>query len=117
MKELTYHQHGDYLLPNMGLKEEEQQPLGKYALMRLKYLKEDRPILYNRLLMSGQLIEHLNETDTAAKMRLQQMMQELVKAAGVTEALKASNPMSWVQQMNSLKAQAEEAIFAELIYS
>ena len=116
MSELTYRQNGDYLLPDLGLTETEQRPLGKYGLMRLYYLEESRPGLYTRLLLSGKLMEHLQEIDQAAQNRLQHLMTQLPKQAGVTEALKAQNPMAWVQQMNALKAQAEELILSELIY-
>lgn len=117
MKEMMYRQHGEYLLPDMGLTAEEQQPLGKYGRMRLKYLKEERPILYNCLLMSGRLTHHLHETDLTARTRLERMMQAGAKAAGVTENLKAADPMRWTQEMNNLKAQAEEVLMTELIYS
>lgn len=116
MSELIYRQNGDYLLPDLGLTETEQKPLGKYGLMRLHYLEESRPGLYTRLLLSGKLMEHLQEIDQAAQNRLQHLMTQLPKQAGVTEALKAQNPMAWVQQMNALKAQAEELILSELIY-
>lgn len=116
MSELTYRQNGDYLLPDLGLTEAEQRPLGKYGLMRMHYLEENRPGLYTRLLLSGKLMEHLQEIEQAAQNRLQSLMSQLPKEAGVTEALKAQDPMAWVQQMNALKAQAEEIILSELIY-
>ena len=117
MSELKYTQHGDCLLPEMELTEEEQQPLGKYGRMRKNYLKEHRPVLWNSLLLSEKLYPHLREIDEAANNRLEQMMPELMKSAGVTEALKASDPMKWVGLMNTLKAQAEETILTELVFS
>lgn len=63
---LTYHRCGDYLLPNLDLTEQEQQPLGKYGRMRLEYLQKHRPNLYTRLLLSGKLYEHLAKIDTAS---------------------------------------------------
>jgi hypothetical protein len=85
--------------------------------MRKNYLKEHRPVLWNRLILSEKLYPHLLEIEQAAQSRLELMMPELMKAAGVTEALKASDPMKWTGLMNSLKSQAEETILAELIYS
>ena len=85
--------------------------------MRKTYLKEHRPILYNNLLLSGKLTEHLEEIDQTAHRRLEQLMQELMKTAGVTEELKARDPMRWVGLANNCKAQAEELILTELIYS
>ena len=85
--------------------------------MRKAYLKEHRPILYNQLLMSEKLYPHLLEIDETANSRLEQLMPQLTAAAGVTEQLKASDPMRWVGLMNTCKAQAEEILMAELIHS
>ena len=117
MNELTYTRSGDYLIPNLNLTEQPQAPLGKYGRMRKNYLKEHRPVLWNSLLLSETLYPHLREIDETANQRLEQMMPELMQSAGVTESLKASDPMKWVGLMNSLKAQAEEVILAELIYA
>jgi hypothetical protein len=115
--EMTYTRNGDYLIPDLSLTETEQKPLGKYGRMRKTYLKEHRPILWNKMILSETLYPHLREIDETANRRLEQMMPEMMKSAGVTESLKASDPMKWVQTMNSLKAQAEEVILNELIYS
>ena len=117
MNELTYIRSGDYWIPDLSLSQQEGKPLGKYGRMRKKYLQEQRPVLWNRLILSEQLYPHLREIDEAASNRLEQMMPELMKSAGVTEALKASDPMKWVRLMNNLKAQAEEVILTELIYA
>ena len=117
MSELTYTMNGDYLLPNLILPQQSEQSLNKYGRMRKTYLKEHRPVLWNRMLLNGTLDSHLQEISEAASRRLSQMMQEMAAAQGVTEELKASDPMGWTQQMNALKAQAEEVILAELVYS
>ena len=117
MNELTYTRSGDYWIPNLSLSQQETRPLGKYGRMRKKYLQEHRPVLWNSLILSEKLYPHLREIDEAANRRLEQMMPELMQSAGVTEALKASDPMKWVGLMNSLKAQAEEVILTELIYA
>ena len=117
MNELTYIPSGDYWIPNLSLSQQESRLLGKYRRMRKKYLQEHRPVLWNRLILSEQLYPHLKEIDETANRRLELMMPELMKSAGVTEALKASDPMKWVGLMNSLKAQAEEVILTELIYA
>ena len=114
---LTYTRNGDYLIPNLTLSEQPSKPLGKYGRMRKTYLKENRPILYNHLLLSGKLYPHLAEIDQAAKQRLEQMMPQLAEAAGATEELKARDPMQWAGLMNTCKAQAEEILMAELINS
>ena len=117
MKELTYTRSGDYWIPDLSLSQQKTQPLGKYARMRKKYLQEHRPVLWNSLILSEKLYPHLREIDETANSRLEQMMPGLMQSAGVTEALKASDPMKWVGLMNSLKAQAEEVILTELIYA
>ena len=117
MNELTYTRSGDYWIPDLSLSQQETQPLGKYGRMRKKYLQEHRPVLWNSLILSEKLYPHLREIDETANRRLDQMMPELMQSAGVTEALKASDPMTWVGLMNSLKAQAEEVILTELIYA
>jgi len=116
MAELTYTQSGDYLIPDLSLSETEQ-PIGKYGRMRKTYLQEHRPVLWNRLILSEKLYPHLLEIEQAAQSRLSLMMPELMKSAGATESLKATDPMKWTGLMNSLKAQAEEIILNELIFS
>ena len=114
--EITYTQIGDYLYPNITLVEDDKLPIGKYGRMRKEYLREHRPVIYNVLAVQGKLQRHLWEIDQAANERLERMMAEMKKQAGITEQLKAEDQMAWVGQMNALKQQAEEIIYAELIY-
>ena len=116
MSKLTYIRCGDYDIPNLKLSEQPDTSLGKYGRMRKSYLKEHRPILYNHLLMSGKLYPHLLEIDRTAQGRVETMLSHMMEGAGVTEELKARNPMRWAGLMNTLKAQAEEIIQDELIY-
>ena len=117
MSELIYKQNGDYLLPDLGLTEADRKRLGKYGMMRRHYLEENRPGLYTRLILSGKLMEHLQEIDLTAHSRLESLMSLLTKQNSVTEELKARDQMAWVGQMNSLKHQAEEMILTELVYA
>ena len=114
---LNYTQTGDYLIPNLTLSETETKPLGKYGRMRKQYLQEHRQVLWNNMILSETLYPHLREIDETANRRLEQLIPELMKQNGVTESMKASDPMKWVGLMNNLKAQAEETVLAELIYS
>ena len=114
---LTYTKNGDYLIPDLKLSEQQSKPLGKYGRMRKAYLKEHRPLIYNQLLLTEKLYPHLIEIDETANSRLEQMMPRLAEAAGATEELKARDPMTWVGLMNNCKAQAEEILLTELIYS
>ena len=115
MMNLTYTKNGDYLIPDLSLTEQENRPLGKYGRMRKKYLEEHRPILWNQMILTETLFPHLREIEETANLRLEQMMPVLMNAAGVTEGLKARDPMAWVGLMNSCKAQAEEVILSELV--
>ena len=110
---LSYTQTGDYLLPNLTL-HQPKTPLGKYGRMRLNFLKQ-HPVLYNTMLLSGSLYPHLMEVEQTAESRMQQTMEQLLKQTPAPE--KESRQMAWVQHMNSLKAQAEELVLTELIYS
>ena len=115
MSKLTYIRCGDYYIPNLKLSEQPEAPIGKYGRMRQRYLKEHRPSLYSSLILSEKLYPHLLEIDRAAQERMDAMLPHMMKAAGVTEELKARDPMRWVGLMNTLKAQVEEIILAELI--
>ncbi len=93
----------------------EKTPLGKYGRMRRNYLKQYRPVLYNSMLLNGTLYQHLMELEQTAESRMQQTMEQLLKQDPAPD--KAQNQLMWVQHMNSLKAQAEELVMTELIYS
>ena len=115
--EVTYTRQGDYLIPNLLPPQEEPTPLGKYARMRKRFLLEHRKITYTNLLTSGKLNKHLVEIQQTAQRRMEEIVAQMAKAQGVTEELKASDPMKWVGLMNTLKAQAEETILTELVFS
>lgn len=116
MAEITYTRCGDYEIPNLRQSQPTNQPIGKYGRMRKRYLQEYRPVLFNCLLLSERLYPHLLELDEAAHRRMDTLIPQLMKAAGVTEQLKAADPMKWVGMMNTLKTQAEEILLTELIY-
>ena len=113
-RNVTYSTIGDYQLPNLTL-HQPKTPLGKYGRMRRNYLKQYRPVLYNSMLLNGTLYPHLMELEQTAENRMQQTMAQLLKQNPAPD--KEQNQMAWVQHMNSLKAQAEELVMNELIYS
>ena len=117
MTGLSYTIHGDYAIPNLKLSNPADQPIGKYGRMRKRYLQEHRPVLYNYFVLSETLYPHLLEIDNAANQRVDTLLSQLAKNAGVTEKLKAADPMKWAGLMNAVKAQAEEILLAELIYA
>ena len=111
-----YIQHGDYLISNLALSNEEHYPIGKYGLMRMNYLKEHRPVIYNQLILSGKLYAHLGEIEQTCQERLDRMIPKMKAGEGVTEALKAADQMEWVRRMNSIHNRVEEIILAEIVY-
>ena len=113
--ELNYTMKDEVLLPELSLPETE--PIGRYGRMRQEYLQEHRPILWTQMVLHGTLWPHLHEIEAAAQQRIDLMLPKLASEAGATEALKAADPMKWTGLMNSCKAQAEEAVLNELIYS
>ena len=113
-RNVTYSTVGDYQLPNLILNQP-RKPLGKYGRLRRTYLMKHRPVLYNSMLLSGTLHPHLLEVEQTAESRMRQTMQELLKQNPAPN--KEQYQMEWVQHMNSLKAQAEELVMNELIYS
>ncbi len=115
--ELTYRQNGDYLIPNLEMDEQPTELIGKYGRMRKAFLKEHRKGTYNELLLTGKLDEHLLEMDRLARMQVEQIVEHMAKAEGVTEELKARDQMKWVGMMNSFKHSAEEIVLTELIYA
>ena len=115
--DMTYTMKDGCRLPDLLPPQEPETALGKYGLLRRKYLKAHRKVLFTNLLTSGKLNEHLSEIDRTAKQRMEQLVTEMAQAEGVTEELKAADPMKWVGLMNNLRNAAEETVLAELIYS
>ena len=105
----------DYYLPELEI--ESSQPIGKYGRARMTYLKEHRPGLYSRLLLSGKLYDDLHEADAEAQRLLDKMIPQMAVEAGVNEKLKATCSMKWVGMMNTIKAQIEEIIYNMVIFS
>ena len=117
MNGLTYTMQGDYRLPNLLPPQEPEIHLGKYALLRRTYLKQHRRVTFTNLLTSGTLNPHLMEIQQTAQNRMEQIIAQMAKAEGVTEELKAENPMKWTGLMNNIRHSAEETVLTELIYT
>ncbi len=113
----TYRQCGDYLIPELALPNTPQIPIGKYGRMRQRYLKEHCGVLYNAMVLDGTLWSHLAEVDTVCKGRLETLTSGMKEKQGITEDLKARDPMAWVGAMNNIRSAAEEILFAEVIYA
>ena len=113
---LWYELIGDYYIPVLSLSSDEQRSIGKWGRMHRDYLKEHRPILFNDLILSGQLWTYLADLNEQAQERLSLIIEQMKAAEGVTEDLKAADQMAWVGAMNSIRNRAEEIILRELIY-
>ena len=113
---LWYERIGDYYIPVLTLSSEEQRPIGKWGRMHRDYLKEHRPILFNALILSGQLWSYLADLNEQAQERLSLIVEQMKASEGVTEELKAADQMAWVRAMNSIRNRAEEIILREMIY-
>ena len=112
---LWYELIGDYYIPVLTLSSKEQRPIGKWGRMHREYLKEHRPILYNDLILSGQLWTYLADLNEQAQERLSLIVEQMKASEDVTEELKATEQMAWVGAMNSIRNRAEEIILREMI--
>jgi hypothetical protein len=115
--EITYTQQGDYLIPDLTLGEPETRPIGKYGMLRKTFLKNHRKGTYAGMLLSEKLDSHLAEIDQTAREQVEAVTVRMAREQGVTEALKAQDPMKWTGQMNMIRLQAEESVLHDLIYS
>ena len=115
--ELTYTERNGIMYPDLVLPEQTNHPIGKYGRMRLDYLKKHRRGTYTTLLTSCILNQHLYETEQEAKRRIDLVLSRLVKERDITEELKATDPLRWVQEMNNAKHDAEELVMNEIIYN
>ena len=113
--EMQYIRVGDYFIPDLELPQE-SRPIGRWGRMRREYLKEHKPIQYNCLLLSGKLWTYLADLNEQAQDRLERIIEQMKTDEGISEALKASDPMAWVGAMNNIRNRAEEIILQELIY-
>lgn len=114
--ELTYTERNGIMYPDLALPKQTNYPIGKYGKMRLDYLKKHRRGAYTTLLTSCTLNQHLYETEQEAKRQIDLALSQLVKERGITEKLKATNSLLWVQEMNNAKHDAEELVLNEIIY-
>ena len=113
--DIQYIRVGDYYIPDLELPQE-TRPIGKWGRMHREYLREYKLIQYNCLLLSGELWTYLADLNQQAQERLPQIIEQMKASEGVTEDLKAADPMAWVGAMNTIRNRAEEIVLRELIY-
>ena len=111
----TYIRCGDYFIPDIRLPQE-NRPIGKWGRLRKDYLRDYRPLLFSRMVLNGSLFSHLADINEQARQREGIMIQQMKEREGITEALKAADPMAWVGAMNNIASRVQEIILAELIY-
>lgn len=112
----TYTQVGDYLLPDLKLPEEEQQPIGVWGQCHRRYRKEHRRTTYATLLTSGKLNSYLADIDRQAEEMFLRLVKQMAEMEGVTEQLNADKQIEWVGRMNNIRNRAMEIVNSELIY-
>ncbi len=114
---IVYHlgEH-DLYYPDLGMSEETHYNIEKYGIMRWEYLKANHREKYFRLLLDGKLNEHLHEIDEECHVRVELLVKQMKAGAGITEDLKAMEPMEWVGLMNNVRSAAEEIVLRELVY-
>lgn len=113
---LDYTMVNGYYLPNLTVAAPAEHPTGRWGRLHKMYLKEQRPIQYNQLLLSGELGSYLAKLNKQSEEQLALTVRQMQEAEGVTEALKAANQLDWVRRMNSIRNRAEEIIKTELIF-
>ena len=114
---LWYELQGDYYIPCLKLPEEEQQPIGVWGQRHLRYIKQNRKVLYFNLLTSGKLNRYLSDLDKQAEEMFARLVNQMAEREGVTEKLKADNQMEWVARMNNIRNRATEMIHHDIIYA
>ncbi len=114
--QITYTEHNGLYYPDLALPEQTNYPLGKYANLRLDFMKKHRRGTYTTLLTEGRLNKYLHEIDLRASKMLDSIIPRLAKERGIDETLKAHNSLQWVAEMNNIKASAEEILLQEVVY-
>ena len=112
----TYTMQGDYHLPNLTVEETETRPIGVWGQRRLHYLKHHRKVLYYNLLTSGKLHSHLADIEEQAQELFSRLVKEYAEQEGITEKLKATNQMKWVQKMNNIRERVIESVYSNVVY-
>ena len=112
---LEYIRNGDYYIPNLTIQKEERS-IGKWGRMHREFLREHHPIRFSQLVLSDTLFTYLADLNEQSQQRMEALISQLQAAEGVTEDLKAADPIAWVQHMNSIQARAEEIVLSELIF-
>ena len=112
----TYTTQGNYRLPNLTVEETDNRPIGVWGQRRLHYLKHHRKVLYYNLLTSGKLHSHLADIEEQAQELFTRLITDLAAKEGITEQLKATNQMKWVQRMNNIQERVIETVYSDVVF-
>ena len=115
--EIAYRMQDGFQVPNLLMPQTPEVHLGKYAELRRQHLMKRRRALYTNLKTSGKLTEHLAEIEQTAQKMVEQTVVQMAQNEGVTEELKATDPLRWTGLMNNLRHSAEELVLSDLIYA
>ena len=112
----TYTTQGDYRLPNLTIEETDSRPIGVWGQRRLHYLKHHRKVLYYNLLTSGKLHSHLADIEEQAQGLFDRLITEFATKDGITEQLKVTDQMKWVQKMNNIRERVIETVYSNVVF-
>lgn len=112
----VYTMQGDYRLPNLTVPVEDERPIGVWGQRRLRYLKQNYKVLYYNLLTSGKLHSHLADVEEEAQIFFSRLVKEYAEKEGVTEQLKATDPMKWVRKMNNIRERVIEVVYSDVVF-
>ena len=115
MEQITYIKAGDYYIPDWTLPEE-ARPIGRWGRMHRDYLKEYRPVVFNQLVLSGNLWTYLADINEQAQQRIDVLIKQMMVSEGVTEELKDVNQMEWVRRMSGIRSRTVEIVLNEIVY-
>lgn len=107
---------GDYRLPNLLPPNDEERSIGVWGQRRLNYLKHHHKILYYNLLTSGKLHSHLADTEEHAQALFSRLVKEHAEKEGITENLKATDQMKWVQKINNIRKRVTETVYSDVVF-
>ena len=112
----TYSMQGNYRLPNLTVEATDTRPIGVWGQRRLNYLKHHRKVLYYNLLTSGKLYSHLADTEEQAQDLFSRLVKEYAEKEGITEQLKVTDQMKWVQRMNNIRERVTEIVYSDVVF-
>ena len=117
MANITYRQVADYMIPNLTLPPEESTiRLGKWGMLHKDYLLKHKKVVFMTLLADGKLWQYLADIDTQAQQMFDDLVEQMQEAEGLTEQLKATNQMKWVQKMNNIRERVTETVYSDVVY-